>query len=116
MAASAQQTGSNTSGGQIKSFKFEATTRLVVEDVSSGARTATVPDLKPGAFTVLEDGKPQKITVFEFQKLENQALAAPALTPAAARAGHRQVRGQQQITPEKPGDIKIRTAPDGHVL
>jgi VWFA-related protein len=110
MAASAQQTGSNTSAGRTKSFKFEATSQLVVEDVIIRGKDGNpVPDLKPSAFTVLEDGKPQKIAVFEFQKLENQALPAPALAPAALPepTAANSVAGNQ-ITPERPGDIKYK--------
>ena len=39
-----------------------------------------IPDLKKSDFTLLEDGKPQTISVFEFQKLEGDHAAA-------ARAG-----------------------------
>jgi VWFA-related protein len=45
-----------------------------------------IPNLKPSDFTVLEDGKPQEVKVFEFQKLDSdQPLpSVPADKPMAA--------------------------------
>jgi VWFA-related protein len=47
-----------------------------------------IPNLKPSDFTVLEDGKPQEVKVFEFQKLDSdQPLPpVPADKPMAAAA------------------------------
>src|SRR5882724_13363981 len=43
-------------------------TRLVVVDVvATDGKGQPVPDLKPGDFTLLEDGKPQKISGFNFE-------------------------------------------------
>ena len=44
-----------------------------------------IPDLKKSDFTLLEDGKPQTISVFEFQRLEGDTLlpAVPAVKPVA---------------------------------
>ena len=43
-------------------------TRLVVVDVvATDSKGQPVPDLKPGDFTLLEDGKPQKISGFNFE-------------------------------------------------
>jgi VWFA-related protein len=107
--AYAQQTGSNTAAGQRNSFKFEATTRLVVEDVIiRGKDGKPVTGLKPGAFTVLEDGKPQKIAVFEFQKLENDATAAAQNAPATVADQPAARSEAKQIAPERPGDIKYK--------
>jgi VWFA-related protein len=121
MVASAQQqgpqTGTNTPAGQKNSYKFESTTQLVVEDVIIRGKDGNpVPNLKAGDFTVLEDGKPQKISVFEFQKLDQEAVPAPALAerptpaPAAAAAPAPAVKPvtANQIAPETPGDIKYR--------
>ncbi len=120
MAAFAQQqgsqTGTNTSAGQRPSFSFESTTQLVVEDVIIRTRDGKpVPDLKPDDFTIFEDGKPQKISVFEFQKLEDEALAAPALparpsAPPVAEPAQPAVRSvvANQIAPEVAGATKYR--------
>jgi VWFA-related protein len=120
MVASAQQqgsqTGTNTPSGERASFSFESTTQLVVEDVIIRTRDGKpVPDLKPGDFTILEDGKPQKISVFEFQKLDDQALAAPILPtrpspPPVAEAAQPAVKSlvANQIAPEAAGVTKYR--------
>jgi len=122
MVASAQQqgaqTGTSAPAGQKNSYKFESTTQLVIEDVIIRGKDGNpVPDLKASDFTVLEDGKPQKVSVFEFQRLEDEAVPAPALqerpAPAAAPATPPErpaVRPvvTNQIAPEKPGDIKYK--------
>ena len=91
------QTGTNLPDGQTNSLKFESTTRLVVEDVIiRGKDGQPIPGLRADDFTILEDGKPQKISVFEFQKLEDEAVPAPA--PAAP--------------PEQPAVKKRRSQPD----
>ena len=119
MVASAQQqgpqTGTNTPNGQKNTYQFEATTRLVVEDVIIRGKDGNpVPNLKAGDFTITEDGKPQKISVFEFQKLEQEA-ALPAPAPAARAAEPPPAAAPvvkpvttNQIAPEKPGDIKYK--------
>lgn len=75
LVASAQQTPPQPPG----TVRFGATTQLVIEDVIIRGKDGNpVANLKPSDFTVTEDGKPQKIAVFEIQKLEEQP--APALT------------------------------------
>jgi len=65
-------------------FKFEATTQLVVVNVSvKGKDGEPVDNLKASDFVVTEDGKPQQLKVFEFQKLEDAVL--PAITPPPAQ-------------------------------
>jgi VWFA-related protein len=125
LAASAQQqgpqTGTNTPAGQKKTFQFQSTTQLVVEDVIIRGKDGNpVPNLKAGDFTVLEDGKPQKISVFEFQKLQDEAAPGPELqkrtepltqsAAAADPAAQPEVKSvtANQIAPEKPGDIKYQ--------
>lgn len=91
-------------------YKFETTTRLVVVNVSVKDRDGRpVAGLTAGDFAVTEDGKPQQIKVFEFQKLEDApamtpALAArPAETPAPAAAA-----APARIEPAKPGEVKYK--------
>lgn len=63
-------------------FKFEATTQLVVVNVSvKGKDGEPVDNLKASDFVVTEDGKPQQLKVFEFQKLEDSML--PDITPSS---------------------------------
>jgi VWFA-related protein len=72
---------------------FTSNTNLVIIDVNVKDKSGKVlPDLKKSDFTVLEDGKPQQIAVFEFQKLEGDISlpAVPAVKPvpdAAPAAG-----------------------------
>lgn len=119
LAASAQQApqpGQNTPAVPSGTARFGATTQLVVEDVIlKGKDGKPIEGLKPNDFTITEDGKPQKITVFEFQTLEDQAEPALVPKPAekvaeAAPPAPPAVKPVTaiQIAPEKPGDIKYR--------
>jgi len=97
-------------------FKFETTTQLVVVNVAVKDKSGKpIEGLKASDFVVSEDGKPQKVSVFEFQRLEEpiatpaqRALiprtAAPAATPAPAEKKAAPV----QIVPSKPGEIRYR--------
>ena len=109
------QSGTNTPGGQRNTFKFESTTRLVVEDaIVRGKDGHPISNLKASDFTILEDGKPQKISVFEFQKLETEAAPAPQPeappAPAAPQPEPPAAKpvAANQIAPEKPGDIRYK--------
>ena len=60
---------------QKQAYKFEAEAQLVVLNVSAKDKSGNpVESLKVGDFTVTEDGKPQQVKVFEFQKLEETVL------------------------------------------
>jgi VWFA-related protein len=70
---------------------FRATSNLVVVDVFVRDRSGKdIPDLKKEDFTLLEDGKKQAISVFEYQRLDSEVLPAPqapkALAPRPAPA------------------------------
>jgi VWFA-related protein len=70
---SAAQTAS---GAYQSSTVLRANTRLVVVDVvASDSKGQPVPDLTAQDFTVLEDGKPQKISGFTFQGASAVAVA-----------------------------------------
>ncbi len=57
---------------------FKAEANLVVIDVSAKDKSGKVMgNLKKGDFIILEDGKPQQISVFEFQKLDSDEPPAP---------------------------------------
>jgi VWFA-related protein len=68
---------------QQRDLVFRANSNLVIVDVfvrdHSGKEIA---DLKKEDFTLLEDGKPQKVAVFDYQRLS----ATPMTTPPAAAA------------------------------
>ncbi len=60
-------------------IKFETTTQLVVVNVSVKNKDGKpIENLKPSDFTVTEDGKPQVVKVFEYQRLEETPLSQPA--------------------------------------
>jgi VWFA-related protein len=77
MPAGAQQTTPpSTPNAQASSSGattvFKANANLVIVDVTAKDKQGmTVEGLKAGDFTVLEDGKPQKISVFEYQKISS---------------------------------------------
>jgi VWFA-related protein len=89
--------------GQV--VKFTTTSNLVIVDVTVKDKNGKpIEGLKAGDFTVLEDGKPQKISVFEFQKLSSDPEPPPTLTlgdqhklPEAPKTS---------ITAETPGQIQ----------
>ncbi len=85
------------------SVKFTAAANLVIVNVSVRDRSgAPVEGLRREDFEILEDGKPQTISVFEFQRLSGQDRK-PA-SAAAARSGG----AAASITPAAPGQIRYR--------
>ena len=59
--------------------KFSATSRLVVVSVMVKDRNGRpIENLKPEDFTLIESNQPQKISVFEFQRLEEPVPAPPS--------------------------------------
>jgi len=64
---------------------FQVTTNLVVVNVTAKDKNGNpLEGLKASDFTVMEDGKPQQIGVFEYQRLEDTTLPAP--TPSVPEA------------------------------
>ncbi|MGC9969619.1 MAG: VWA domain-containing protein [Bryobacteraceae bacterium] len=101
-------------GGQQpqREFTFNVTSQLVIVNVavrdSSGR---PIENLKASDFTLSEDDKPQKLSVFEYQKLESAPLPPIAPTPAlatrpAAPAPKTPVR--EAISTSKPGQIRYK--------
>jgi len=109
LAASGQQIGQNTSSPSGPAT-FQTSTQLVIETVSVKDKNGKpVEGLTAKDFTVTEEGAPQTIRFFEYQKLE--APTRQASTPAAEpseRAAPLARYPHSQITPETPGDIKYR--------
>src|ERR1700689_276213 len=64
---------------------FKTNTNLVIVNVAVKDKSGkAIEDLKKDQFTLLEDGKPQQIAVFELQRLNGEtlpAIEAPAPTP-----------------------------------
>lgn len=73
-----------------KTVTFETTTQLVIVNIFVKDRDGMpIQGLKASDFTITEDGKPQQIRVFEYQRLEDQpepAVPALATRPAPAPA------------------------------
>lgn len=91
---------------QEKPVKFEATTQLVVVNVAvKDKEGGPIAGLKASDFTVTEDGKPQQIKVFEYQRLEDIAPAQSAATTVTAAA---RPAAAAAIAPSRPGEVKYR--------
>jgi len=114
LSASAQQPAQNAAKGLDTGLRISTTTQLVVEDVLiKGKDGKPVLGLKPSDFTIAEDGKPQKIGVFEFQRWEGDVQVAPvnptfAFSSATAEKSSVKPLTAVEIAPEKPGDLKYR--------
>jgi VWFA-related protein len=91
-------------------FKFQVSTNLVIVNISVKDKNGSpLEGLKASDFTVTEDGQPQQIKIFEYQRLEETLLPTPALIPreAAASAAAKPGAGAA-IAPAKPGEVKYR--------
>ncbi|HKV91497.1 MAG TPA: VWA domain-containing protein [Candidatus Angelobacter sp.] len=65
--------------GKEGTYKFRVESELVlVNVVARDKQGKPVTDLKQGDFTVLEDGKPQKVASFDFENLDMQPLTTAA--------------------------------------
>jgi VWFA-related protein len=117
LPASAQPPAQDAANGPETNLRFATTTQLVVEDVLiKGKDGKPILGLKPSDFTITEDGKPQKISVFEFQTLEEEQAGAVAGSPKPSVDTSAKPPAQSgvkplttiQIAPERPGDLKYR--------
>jgi len=105
LSATAQQVGQNapiTANGQVT---FRSSTQLVVETVVVKDKNGKqVEGLTAKDFSVTEDGAPQTISFFEFQKLPEVPDAAPLPEPGRPKLLEKLAR--TQISPEAPGNIR----------
>ncbi|MBI1899092.1 MAG: VWA domain-containing protein [Acidobacteria bacterium] len=95
-----------------REITFRTTTQLVVVSVSAKDEKGNpIEGLKASDFLVSEDGKPQKLSVFEYQRLEDapppapevKQRPAPGQPPPSARPD-----GEARIAPARPQEIKYR--------
>ena len=90
---------------------FKSSSNLVIFDVTVRDKGGKeLQNLKKEDFTVLEDGKPQSISVFELQKLGDEVAPAIAAAPAPA-APAKKVDAQarpQQITTAAAGQVQYQ--------
>ncbi len=105
LAMGPQQVGQNapiSAGGQVT---FKAATQLVVETVTvTGKNGKPVEGLAAKDFTVTEDGVPQAIRFFEYQKLPLAPDLQPLPEPGRPRLLDKLPR--TQIAPETPGRVR----------
>jgi VWFA-related protein len=100
VALPAQQVGQNAKPGEAPTF--QTASQLVIETVTVKDKDGKpVTGLTAKDFTVTEDGVPQEIKFFEFQKLDE---TAPAAVDARIELLPRLTR--TQIAPAAPGEIK----------
>ncbi len=92
-----------------KDVVFKTSSSLVVIDVTVRDKSGKeVSNLKQSDFIILEDGKPQKLAVFEFQKLNDASPAAtPEALPAPKPGASAVIAKSQQIT-ATPGRIQYQ--------
>jgi len=85
-------------------FTLKVSTQLVIETVVVKDKDGKpIEDLTAKDFSVTEDGVPQTISIFEFQKLDEPNLPEPA---KAAQGQDAPAPSERQISSERPGDIR----------
>jgi VWFA-related protein len=109
LVAAAQQVGQNTKPGEKGPATFTTSTQLVIETVTvTDKKGNPVEGLSAEDFTVTEDGVPQAIRVFEYQKLPQGPAEAPAVRTAPERIRIYDKLGRTRIAPERPGDTRYK--------
>src|SRR5437870_11168979 len=86
-------------GGQAES-RIQVTTELVLVNVVAHDKKGNlVRDLKKGDFTLLEDGKKQEISTFDFENVDELATAGPAEAAVSGVAGGALLGARKQAEP-----------------
>ena len=108
LAAASQQVGENTTARSTGAATFQTSTQLVVETVSVKDKSGTpVEGLTAKDFTVTEDGAPETIRFFEFERLPEAPRSADVGPPAPGVAALAKLP-KTRIAPEPPGSVKYR--------
>src|SRR5215469_6851297 len=107
LTARAQQVGQNRSP-EGSGVTFSTGTRLVVETVAVTDKKGTpIEGLPAKDFTVTENGAPQTIRVFDYQKLPDTPIAPAARTEPEHIHIYDKL-GRTQISPEARGNTKYK--------
>jgi VWFA-related protein len=108
LPALGQQVGRNAETSS-QGATFQTGTQLVIETVSVKDKDGRpVAGLTAKDFVVTEDGAPQTIKFFEYQKLPEPTGFAERTTAPQPAVGPIARLPKDQITPEKPGDLHYR--------
>src|SRR5207247_3319729 len=92
---------------QQQPFTIRVDTQLVVETVVVKDKDGkNLEGLIDKDFTVTEDGVPQTISVFQFERLEDTPAPSPGAQQPAAEVVQQKI--QTQITQPPPGDRRYR--------
>jgi len=95
-----------------KDITFSSTSSLVVVNVAVKDKNGKpLEGLKPSDFVLTEDGKPQQIRVFEYQRLEDEALPVPELKQRPAEEAKpvaAAVAAPVRIAPSKNEEIRYK--------
>ena len=109
LTAAGQQPPQTPAPAQVPqtNIKFTAESSLVIADVTvKDPKTGQpIEGLKATDFTILEDNKPQKIQVFEFQKLATEA-APPEPPPTLGSQNELPEDPKTSISVQGPGKIQ----------
>ena len=90
---------------QDTGFKISTTTQLIVVNVAVKDKSGNpIDDLEASDFTVTEDGKPQHLQVFEYQRLEDAALPPVELKTRATQPP----APSATISPAGTGEVKYK--------
>src|SRR5580692_396599 len=85
-AVAQQPQPQKTAGGPDDQYTLKVSTQLVIEAVTVNDKNGKpIEDLTAKDFKITEDGVPQTISIFDYQKIEDDA-ATPAVTPSPASA------------------------------
>jgi VWFA-related protein len=88
---------------------FKTSTQLVIETVEVKDKSGKpIEGLTAKDFTITEDGMPQTIAFFEYQKLPEAPADATLTTAAVTAAAPMPKLPRTQIAPERPGDVRYR--------
>jgi len=104
----AQQIGQNAQPGDTATVTFATGTQLVIETVVvTDKKGAPIEGLTANDFSVTEDGVPQAIRVFEYQKLTETPASTSVPQSRPERIHIYEKLGRTRVTPETPGDTRF---------